>query len=238
MYRIECFIGVLWGNTILDQFLTNMPHLFEPVVHLPPLGRSDHQSLLLKPKHRIKLPPVTKKFRPMKPGNLQTLQVEMCKETWESVTNAVDVDDKVSIFNTLVANMLNIAMPEKSVRVHASDKPWITPHIKNYIKERQSAYTNGDKDKYAALCVKVADLISKAKCIYYQDKAKNNRFRDPAKWYRSIYKLAGADSSMSTLGAPTRTELQELSENYMEYLQLLGEILVQVVLTSMKFKTF
>ena len=128
-----------------------MSHLFELVEHLPPLGRSDHQCLLLKPKQPLKPPPVTKKFRPMKPGNLQTLQVEMCKETWESVTNAVDVDDKV-------ANTLNIAMPEKSVRVHASDKPWITPHIKNYIKARQSAYTKGDKDKYAALCIKVADL--------------------------------------------------------------------------------
>lgn len=100
------------GNATLDQFLTNMSHLFEPVEHLPPLGRSDHQCLLLKPKQPLKLPPVTKKFRPMKPGNLQTLQVEMCKETWESVINAVDVDNKVSIFNTLVANMLNIAMPE------------------------------------------------------------------------------------------------------------------------------
>ena len=123
------------GNATLDQFLTNMSHLFEPVEHLPPpLGRSNHQCLLLKPKQPLKLPPVTKKFRPMKPGNLQTLQVEMCKETWESVINAVDVDDKVSIFNTLVANMLNIAMPEKSVQVHASNKPWITPRTKNYIK--------------------------------------------------------------------------------------------------------
>ena len=95
----------------------------------------------------MKLPPITKKFRPMKPGNLQTLQAEMSKETWESVINAEDVDDKVFIFNTLVTNMLDIAMPEKSVRVHPSDKPWITPFIKNCIKERQSAYTKGDKEK-------------------------------------------------------------------------------------------
>jgi hypothetical protein len=131
----KCVKSPTRGNAILDQILTNMSHLFEPAQHLPPLGRSDHQCLLFKPKQRMKLPPITKKFRPMKPGNLQTLQAEMSKETWESVINAEDVDDKVFIFNTLVTNMLDIAMPEKSVRVHPSDKPWITPFIKNCIKE-------------------------------------------------------------------------------------------------------
>ena len=164
----------------------------------------------------MKLPPITKKFRPMKPGNLQTLQAEMSKETWESVINAEDVDDKVFIFNTLVTNMLDIAMPEKSVRVHPSDKPWITPFIKNCIKEWQSAYTKGDKEKYEALCAKVADLISKAKRRYYQDKAKNNRVHDPAKWYRSIYQPAGANSARNDLAASSESELQELSEKLQE----------------------
>ena len=182
----KCVKSPTRGNAILDQILTNMSHLFEPAQHLPPLGRSDHQCLFFKPKQRMKLPPITKKFRPMKPGNLQTLQAEMSKETWESVINAEDVDDKVFIFNTLVTNMLDIAMPEKSVRVHPSDKPWITPFIKNCIKERQPAYTKGDKEKYVALCAKVADLISKAKRRYYQDKAKNNRVYDPAKWWELV----------------------------------------------------
>lgn len=64
------------GNATLDQFLTNTSQLFESVEHLPSLGRSDHQCLLIKPKQPLKIPPVTKKFRPMKPGNLQTLQVD------------------------------------------------------------------------------------------------------------------------------------------------------------------
>ena len=38
------------GLHVLDQILTNMPELFDPVKHLPPLGRSDHQYLLVQPK--------------------------------------------------------------------------------------------------------------------------------------------------------------------------------------------
>ena len=131
----KCVKSPTWGNAILDQILTNMSHLFEPVEHLPLLGRSDHQCLHFKPKQHMKIPLITKKFRPMKSHNLQILQAEMYKESWESVLNAEDVDDKVARFNTLIANMLDIAMPEKTVHVHPSDKPWITPTIKNHIKE-------------------------------------------------------------------------------------------------------
>ena len=37
------------GRNTLDQILTNMPDLYDDVQHLPPLGRSDHQCLLLHP---------------------------------------------------------------------------------------------------------------------------------------------------------------------------------------------
>ena len=37
------------GHNILDQILTNMLPLFDTVSHLPPIGRSDHQCLLIKP---------------------------------------------------------------------------------------------------------------------------------------------------------------------------------------------
>jgi spore maturation protein CgeB len=59
-------------------------------------------------------------------------------------------------------------------------------------------------------------LISKAKRRYYQDKAKNNRVHDPAKWYRSIYKPAGANSARNDLAASSGSELQELSEKLQE----------------------
>ena len=44
------------GHNILDQILTNMLPLFDTVSHLPPIGRSDHQCLLIKPIKRQKTP--------------------------------------------------------------------------------------------------------------------------------------------------------------------------------------
>lgn len=53
-----------WGNNILDQILTNMDSLFEHTLHLPPLGKSDHQCLLIKPRcQQPKLKPISREYR-------------------------------------------------------------------------------------------------------------------------------------------------------------------------------
>ena len=46
------------GRNVLDQILTNMYGSYEQVQHLPPIGRSDHQTLLLKPKIKEKTKPI------------------------------------------------------------------------------------------------------------------------------------------------------------------------------------
>ena len=44
------------GKNLLDQILTNMSDLYDEVLHIPPIGRSDHQCLILPPKTRQKMP--------------------------------------------------------------------------------------------------------------------------------------------------------------------------------------
>ena len=51
------------GNNILDQYFTSMHNLFNPVQHLPPIGRSDHQCLLLTPAGMQKTPAKSKRIR-------------------------------------------------------------------------------------------------------------------------------------------------------------------------------
>lgn len=52
------------GNNILDQILTNMDSLFEHTLHIPPLGKSDHQCLLIKPRcQQSKLKPISREYR-------------------------------------------------------------------------------------------------------------------------------------------------------------------------------
>ena len=69
------------GKKILDQILTNMSDLFHGDKHLPPIGRSDHQCLLLTPKTKQRVPPFSKKVRLMKPVRELNHNGEYFKET-------------------------------------------------------------------------------------------------------------------------------------------------------------
>lgn len=79
--------------------------------------------------------------------------------------------------------MLNKAMPEKTVRMHSSDKPWMTTQIKTQIEARQRAFSLGDKSTYKNLCEHVSNLITKAKLNYNRNEAKDFRISNPRKCY-------------------------------------------------------
>ncbi|CAB4039279.1 Hypothetical predicted protein, partial [Paramuricea clavata] len=171
-----------------------MSPLFQEVQHLPPVGRSDHQCLLLNPKHRTSTRPITKTFRSMKRSNLIALELRLSRTISDAVYEAENVDDKVSIFNGVISQALDGCMPLKSIRLHPTDKPWMTPNINAKIKLRQRAFTRGSMSQYNFLSAQVEDMIRKAKSNYYQNKAKTFRTSDPAKWYEAIYNLSGVSS--------------------------------------------
>ena len=50
-------------------------------------------------------------------------------ESLSAVYEASDVDEKVEAFNSIIINSLDTCTPLRRVRLHPSDKEWMTPHI-------------------------------------------------------------------------------------------------------------
>ena len=95
------------GQNTLDQIKTNMFPLFDTVDHLPPIGRSDHQCLLIKPSKRRKTPARSKRVRLKNRANLINLSLKMVSEDWTAVYSTQDVDEKVSNCNSIIIKMLS-----------------------------------------------------------------------------------------------------------------------------------
>ena len=182
------------GKNTLDQILTNMFELYNVVQHLPPLGHLDHQCLLLQPKVKPKVKPYTRQIREMKPANIKLLGHKLNLEEWKSVFDAHCVDEKVCLFTATLVRHLDETLPVRTIHMHPTDKPWMTPRIKKELKARQHAYTIGDINEYKKLCDKVSGLISKAKESYYL-KTKDLRTSQSEKWYKTIYGLATINDS-------------------------------------------
>ena len=123
---------------------------------------------------------------------------------------AQDIDLKVKLFTQILLNILDETVPVRKIRMHPSDKPWMTPYIKSEIKRRQRAFVADDMPNYQALKLKVMELTRDAKLRFYENKTANLRSTDPSKWFKSIYRLCGDGGSANQVPS---------SENLAEKLQ-------------------
>ena len=98
------------------------------------------------------------------------------------------------------------------MRLHPSDKEWMTLHIKDQIRARQKAWVKGDKEKYQQKREMVAALTSSAKRKFYERKASDLRYTNPSKWFKYIYSLCGAQQLSKTPTAPNKAELQKIAD--------------------------
>ena len=98
----------------------------------------------------------------MKPANVKSLGLKLNLEEWNPVFDAHCVDENVRLLTPILIRHLDDTLPKRSVRMHPTDKPWISL-LKKEIKTRQHAYTIGDISQYKKRCDKVSLLISKAK---------------------------------------------------------------------------
>ncbi|CAB4039937.1 Hypothetical predicted protein [Paramuricea clavata] len=85
----------------------------------------------------------------------------------------------------------------------------MTPRIKHEIKARQKAFKSGGITRYKLLCDKVTSPVSNAKNNYYQLIAEGRRETNPAKWYKTIFKLAAANDCNSQPPADDAADLAE-----------------------------
>ena len=78
------------------------------------------------------------------------------------------------------------------VRSHPNDKPWMTPHIKDLILQRQQAFSSSDHRLWRN---KVAGAIASSKQSYYTNRVSHLKSSVPSRWWKQIKQLHGKSSS-------------------------------------------
>jgi hypothetical protein len=75
----------------------------------------------------------------------------------------------------------------------------------------ESIYERGDTE-VQTLHAKVTKLISNAKVTYYKSKAEGSHQSNPAKWYKTICKLAAATEDQQSLSWPDHADLMAIAD--------------------------
>ena len=78
-----------------------------------------------------------------------------------------------------------MGFPVKKKKVHCSDKPWLTPYVKNLIKKRQQMF-NVNPAEWRKLRNQVKREINKAKISYHAERIRSLQKTEPRKWYQQI----------------------------------------------------
>ncbi len=184
------------GNNILDQAFSTLLLHYESIT-LPPVGLSDHFSVLLQPTGRQapSLPTTRIQKRDCRASNKRRLTQSLENFNWTPILRLNSCEHQLETFQTVIHDAIDFYLPMCSVKKHPSDKPWITPTIKDTIKKRQQAWVKNDSQKYKAYHNKVIKLCKKARQRFYADKIDHIHNTDPQKWWDNIKMLSGLSNT-------------------------------------------
>ena len=89
--------------------------------------------------------------------------------------------------------------PLKTVKLHSSDKPWMTAHLKNLIKPRQRAFHSGNINLWYHYRDKVRHAIRERKKKFYADKVKHMKKSDARSWWKLVKQLSGQSNNQTPI---------------------------------------
>lgn len=189
-------VEILTRDTgILDWCLTNQPKIMASPEQLPKIGSSDHYCFLVKQGDLIR--PIERKEviikRDTRDSCIRDLGQWITSLSWQEVYTKNSCQSKFENFYQLLIKAIDKYLPFKIMRVHNSDKPWITTRIKSWIKRRQKCLAQ--HGKYSPLFKlwrnKVQYAIKYAKKSFYNSKVKKLKESNTSKWWKEVKNLSG-----------------------------------------------
>ena len=188
------------GQATLDLIITDLSQQYLSPQPLPPMGRSNHLSVLWNPAPTLSTPKatVTKTHRPMPDSAMREFGQWVVQHTWTEVTAVDDVHDKWRNYTRTTTEAFHRFFPVKSFPVHHSDAPWITPRIKRLISQRDRAF-HTDTALYKRARNRVIREIKAAKTSFYPSKIHHLKQANNKQWHYKIKTLCGLNKHTSTL---------------------------------------
>ena len=95
--------------------------------------------------------------------------------SWERAFKNLSVDEKVSLFNKTIKNVLSNYIPHETITIDDRDPPWFNKNIKSLIEDENKAwrlYIRSNKNdsffgKFTSLQIQLGDLIETRKQNYH-----------------------------------------------------------------------
>ena len=144
-------------------------------------------------------------FRKMTQENIQNLQCDLEKESWENVLSCSDVNEAYKLFLEKIHNYLDRNIPKEKNKNKSKTprNPWITRGILRSIKKRNKLYkinlenpSQNNLTKYKNYRNKLTSIIRASKQLYFSRRFENTRGNMSATW-KNIHDVLGKSKHMN-----------------------------------------
>ena len=192
------------GNNILDLIVTNLFHLYSAPAIIAPLGRSDHNTILWSANTSCtstsNRPSVTKRYvRRFTQSSCEAFGRWCSTHEWfTDIQGFVSATNLTTSFTTELLSATNQLFPTKLLKMHDTDKPWMTPTLKQLIIKRKRAFHSGDRVLWRHYRNKVQNEIRSRKHAYYANKVQHLKSSNPKKWWDCVKQMSGKKKAPST----------------------------------------
>ena len=168
-----------------------MSDFCSPVEVIPPVGHSDHKSVLqvcTLQKAHVRNQYIKVDARRGKASAKQAFGEWLTRVNWTSIYIVLNRANK-NMFQNVIETGLDYFFPKRTVKLHDKDKPWVTLGYKNLIAKRQRAFIRGDHSLYCRLRNQVVHESKRLRSTFLNTKLaelktnKNNR-----KWWNTCSK--------------------------------------------------
>ncbi|KXJ10174.1 RNA-directed DNA polymerase from mobile element jockey [Exaiptasia diaphana] len=134
--------------------------------------------------------------RDKRPSKVNSVGRFLLEIPWSSLLEAhPSCESKLTILTDIINFGLDTIMPVRSIKIHESDRPWISTQFKQLVKRRQQAFASGNTPLFKILRNKVNRERKRCRKLYYENKVKDLQNSKPRDWWREVKQLCGNSKS-------------------------------------------
>jgi hypothetical protein len=184
------------GHKILDKIFTNCSSYYASPAILPPIGKSDHNTVLLSsdncPRESSQAGYHTVKRRRLDYIAVNNIALDLVNYSWRNLYRLDNPQLQTDLFYSVVSSIVNLHAPVLITRIKNNDKPWITNYFRHLIDRRDVAFKSGSVVLYRKLRNQVNRVRKSLKTQYYLDQVAHLKSQNPRNWWQQIKQLSGA----------------------------------------------
>jgi hypothetical protein len=150
------------GSNILDKIFTNASKFYNVPEILPPVGFSDHSSVLIKPLKQCMNSRSTRMVRDTRSPNRKLVFEALPSINWSPLYSMDSCNDKFHYFSFIVNGIVDQCLPMKRIKSDSSDKPWVTSEIIRLISTRKAGWNSGNNIMFRLYRNKVNTLCKRS----------------------------------------------------------------------------